>query len=219
MAEAEAKLEDKKRRGKRSRSAERVVELARAGVCVALIAAEVGLTKEAVRSILARAGVSIRALRAARAARREIQPYSPAAELLVQANDVAVAEIRAAAEERRPIHADWEPGLRAQGFPVARHQHRRAAKNILAELRAQVTAQRSHQIVMVLSPAQERAVQSYLAECGLEEAGGIRYYGARPVCQERGRRKYLVPAAALEAIAKATAAAGAEEDDEWIDLD
>lgn len=204
-----------KRPRKRSRVAQEVIHLAQSGVCIALIAKQTGLTKEAVRSILARAGLSLRALRAERAARRRIEPHSPAAQLLAQAADtVAVAEIRAAIEKRRPVHGDWEPALRAQGFPVPRRQARRAAAAVLAELRAQATAARGHQVVVVVDREQERAVRTHLETCGIAETG-VEYYGARLVSIDDARKKYLVPAAALEALREAAAAA--EEEDEWID--
>lgn len=121
----------------RSRVAEQVIRYAEKGMSIACIAAATGRRVNAVRQILSRAGISVQELRAARRARpKEIQPHSPAAELLLQANDAAVAKIRAAAEEQRPVPAAYEPALRAQGFPVGRRQHRRAAAAVLRELRA-----------------------------------------------------------------------------------
>lgn len=185
---------------------------------IALIAAEIGLTETAVRNILSRAGISIRTLRVERAARREIQPHSPAAELLRQANDLAVAEIRAASEKRRPVHADWEPALRALGFQgVGRRQARRAGAAVLAELRAQAKALKGRRVfdlpwnpseqdweplrvIISITRDQERTVEECLSNCGI--TGGLRHFSAKLVSRERERSKYLVPRAAVPILEK-----------------
>lgn len=205
-----------KRKTKRSRVQEEVIRMAKAGMSVAGIAAATGRSQNAVRQILSRAGVSVQELREERRA-QEIHAGSPAAELLAQAADTAaVRELRAAMEHGRPIPADMEPALRAQGFPVGRRQARRAARAIVAELRAQGEVLRScrpdplpwepqpehapepRRVVLELSAAQAAAVEKHLAQCGIQS--GMGFWGARLVSRERGRQKYLVPSSALAAI-------------------
>lgn len=137
-AEAEAQQAKAKKKRCRSRVAEKLIRLIQQGTCLPLAAKEAGLTEVAARNILSRAGISLRAVRAQLAARRQVQPHSPAARLIAQANDTAaVQELRAATEEMRPVKLEWQPALRALGFPVPRRQSRRAAAAALRQLHAQ----------------------------------------------------------------------------------
>lgn len=226
----------------RSRVAQEVVSLLHQTTNIAFIAAKVGITPAAARNILSRQGLSIRAIRTERRARpKTIQPGSPAAQLAAQAADTAaIQELRTAAEECRHVPADVEPALRAGGFPVPRRQQRRAAAAVLAELRAQATMFQGkrvfelpwkkgkrkeskqdwqpRRVIVTFTLEEERAVREYLAACGVET--GPEYFGAKLVSQEPGRRKYLVPRTALEAIAQAAEAATVAttketEEQEW----